>query len=171
MLFRVVGLSGIAIMVNLLFGALREGASDLTSGRLDIWSVCGEKISQGRMFGLGPNTIARMYGVDTVDWFRPFHCHNQVLDDTVNYGIIAAAINLFALGAILVACLKASNYLLASAFLTFAADEIFESPIRLFSSSSFIWINLVFFIFYSVALRTNKDSKSIPNRSKDLAIQ
>lgn len=169
-LFGVVSLSVIALLVTILFGALREGASDLTSGRLDIWAVCQEKISQGRVFGLGPNTIARMYGVDTVDWFRPFHCHNQVLDDAVNYGIIAALINLFALGLILVACLKRSNYLLVSVFLIFAAAEIFESPIRLFSSSGFIWINLVFFTFYSVALRTNKDSKSIPNRSKDLAI-
>jgi hypothetical protein len=138
-----------------LFGNFREGANDLTSGRLDIWTVCRSKIEEGRIFGFGPNTIARLYGVDTVDWFRPFHCHNQVLDDSVNYGVALAALNLLALLIAIYISLKNKSWIYLAIFIVYLAAEFFESPIRLFASAGFLWINFCFLIFFIASTRKN----------------
>ncbi|NCA07974.1 MAG: hypothetical protein EBS85_04520 [Micrococcales bacterium] len=143
-----------------LFGTLREGANDLTSGRLDIWAVCRSKIEEGRIFGFGPNTISRLYGVDTVDWFRPFHCHNQVLDDSVNYGLALAAFNLLSLLIVIYVSIKNKNWVFLAIFIVYLAAEFFESPIRLFSSAGFLWINFCFLIYFLISTRKNEDKAS-----------
>jgi len=153
---RVAALSSITVLafaIFSLFGSLREGANDLTSGRLDIWSVCQSKISQGHAFGFGPNTIARIFGVDTVDWFRPFHCHNQFLDDAVNFGVVLACLNLVGLLGVIYINLRKKQNVLLGIFIVFLTAEIFESPIRLFASSGFLWINFCFYVFFFTSSR------------------
>lgn len=157
-IFAVSSLAFLGVSIAVLFGSLREGANDLTSGRLDIWSVCQNKIEQGHLFGFGPNTIARVYGVDTVDWFRPFHCHNQFLDDSVNFGLITGILNLIGLMAIFVINAKKRSYVFAAIFATFISVSLFESPIRLFASAGFLWINFFFLVFYLSAAREGQSS-------------
>ena len=158
---KILAVSALAIVstaVLSLFGNFREGANDVTSGRLDIWSVCQNKISQGNFFGFGPNTIARVYGVDAVDWFRPFHCHNQVLDDSVNYGLALAALNLVSLLVIIFVNAKNKSYTLVAIFVTFLSASLFESPIRLFASAGFLWINFCFLAFFLLSTRDSQKS-------------
>jgi hypothetical protein len=149
-------------LAYVLFGGVREGASDLTSGRLDIWSICQTKIEEGRFFGFGPNSIARMYGVDTVEWFRPFHCHNQVLDDSVNFGIFLAVVNLVIVVAVSIHNYRTKNFVFLSVFTAFISAQLFESPVRLFASAGSIWFLFCFLAFYFASFRVTspRDSSS-----------
>lgn len=149
----VITLSLFAAIGFFLFRGAREGASDLTSGRFDIWSICQTKIEEGRFFGFGPNAIARMYGVDTVDWFRPFHCHNQVLDDSVNFGILSAIINLVIVVLVVLQNYRTRNFVLLSVFTAFISAQLFESPLRIFASAGSIWLLFSFLAFYFASFR------------------
>jgi hypothetical protein len=138
-----------------LFSGNRAGNQDVTSGRGDIWSVCLAKISENHFLGFGPRSIAREFGLDQVDWFRPFHCHNQVLDDAVNFGVLAATLSLFVLIAVIVKSFRSRDFALLSIFVAFMIFGLFEVPVRWFVAPGYIWLEALYVLATINIIRNN----------------
>lgn len=132
-----------AILVLAFIATPREKESDTLTGRSDIWLICTRLIGDKPLHGSGPKTIEKLYGVDTVEWFRPFHCHNQLLDDLTNYGVLGGLFISLGLIAFVVSKLKKKEFQLAFLFVSVMVCGLFESPVRLFASAGYLFLPIL----------------------------
>lgn len=155
-------------IVVFLFGDARGGSGELTTGRVDIWAICQSAISNSQVLGTGPNSIARQYGLDRVDWFRPFHCHNQVLDDSVNFGLILGAFNFGILMFSLFLALRKKQLVLVGLLGSYLIAGLFESPVRLFTAPNSVWMNVAYLTFFFMVCKSGRPAKVPPIHSTRL---
>lgn len=130
-------LGGIVIV---MLSTPRSGENDSLTGRSEIWSVCSNLINANPLIGSGPRTIERLYGLDAIEWFRPFHCHNQLLDDLTNYGFLAGLFMTVGLATFAFTQFRAGSFETGLLLVAVLAAGIFESPIRLFASSGYLFL-------------------------------
>jgi len=140
----VLGLGGVvATLTSIYISAPRESEGDALTGRGQIWSICLRLINSNPLYGSGPRTIERLYGIDSVDWFRPFHCHNQLIDDVTNYGFLGGLF--MTLGLVTFAVIKLRNRQLRLGFIFIAVliCSLFESPMRLFVAAGYLFLPIL----------------------------
>ncbi len=159
--------SALAASVVVLISVPRANASDLTTGRDQIWSICLNLIDSNPVYGAGPRTIEKLYGVDTVDWFRPFHCHNQLLDDLTNFGFLGGLFLTLGLLALVWVKMKAGDLRTSLFALSIVVCSFFESPVRLFASGGYLFVPiLVFSLSFAQSLpgsmATEQNPRKIP---------
>jgi len=139
-------LSGSVFTVYLLFSFFlkpRSGSEDIYTGRQVIWSECIKMIQTSPWIGSGPDSFQAVYGFSTTNSLIAYHCHNQLLDTTLNFGIFSS-IFLAVLTAYAVKRTwnESSNYI-GSVFLLILLDGLFEVPIRFFSTFQNYWISII----------------------------
>lgn len=68
----------------------RSNSSDVLTGRSAIWEFCREAANLGGFWGHGPEYLWRTLGQSSISSIQVSSCHNQFLDDYVNFGILYA---------------------------------------------------------------------------------
>ena len=143
----------------------RTNEADSLTGRSQIWTICQNLIMSKPIFGSGPRTIEKLYGSDTVEWFRPFHCHNQLLDDLTNFGIVGGLFTICGLLVFAITQFRRKNYQLAFAFLSILVCGLFESPVRYFSPSGYLFIPAFTLIcIFGRLVQPETDSQKLKNK-------
>jgi hypothetical protein len=140
----VLGAGGVvATLTAIYISSPRESQGDALTGRGQIWSICLRLINSNPLYGSGPRTIERLYGIDSVDWFRPFHCHNQLIDDVTNFGFLGGLF--MTLGLVTFALVKLRNRHLRLGFILLAVSicSLFESPMRLFVAAGYLFLPIL----------------------------
>jgi O-antigen ligase len=133
----------------------RLGTDDLSTGRVGIWDICQNQLQKSPWFGSGPNTITRLFGQDLYSAVTPFHCHNQLLDDLVNYGWLAGLIPSILLLVLLVAAFRKHDLTQLGMLMALLACWLVESPFRLFATQPSAVINLIVLLLFSNAFATS----------------
>lgn len=123
----------------------RINQSNIFTGREYIWSYCNDLIKSAGVTGYGPNFTELNKGETSLVNFNFATCHNQMLDNVVNYGWIFAVIFLFMtlttlnrlarirdVSGLLLVCLISTIGLVAT-------------PIQIFTQISNAWGALLFF--------------------------
>jgi hypothetical protein len=144
--------------ITFVFANPRLNEDDISTGRSGIWSICQNLIEHRPVFGNGPRTIELLFGLDQINWFRPFHCHNQFIDDLTNFGLfggiwVSLSVILVALG-----YQKIQPTVIPVLSLTFLVCGLFESPLRFWSPLGYIWTVVVF-----ASLIFAKPWRGVPN--------
>ena len=132
----------------------RTGSDDFTSGREMIWSMCASKLSNLGPLGDGPLALARQLGGDKYALFIPFHCHNQLLDDLVNYGYVFGLLPTLIMLMSTFVAVKNRNTLAVPLLGVFWGGAAFEAIIRPYVSMSYVWLTL--FCYLSIAQLFNR---------------
>ena len=131
-----------------LFLQPRSGSEDLYTGRQVIWSECIKLIEASPWIGNGPDYFQTVYGSSTTNSLIAYHCHNQFLDNTLNFGVLNS---LLLIVLIIYAATRtwneSSNYL-GSVFLLVLVDGLFEVPVRFFSTFQNYWITVILLILW-----------------------
>lgn len=143
----------------------RLGTDDLSTGRLGIWDICQRQIQESPWFGSGPNTITRLFGQDLYSSTTPFHCHNQLLDDLVNYGLLAGLIPTTLLLVLLLRAFKKRDLTILGILMALLACWLVESPFRLFATQPSAFINLFVLLVFSNALATKSKEPELQESS------
>lgn len=165
----ILGLGQFGIANSSAILGVRPGASDSSTGRATIWSVCRRLSDSGTWFGLGPNAAARRLGMDSTSSLRVGHCHNQLIDDWVNFGVIGVLmLALLVICTLVVAVITRSRLLGAVALFT-ALASVTETPLRFWGGPEGLWmVTLVWTLLLSEARKATV-SKGLGSRAPDMA--
>jgi O-antigen ligase len=139
----------------------RLGTDDISTGRVAIWGLCQKQIEASPWFGSGPNTITRMFGLDNFSSTTPFHCHNQVLDDIVNFGWVAGLIPTAVLLTCIIWAVRSREISLSTILLTLLACWLVESPFRLFATQPSAFLNLFVLLLLSKSLVSGSEKSEL----------
>ena len=157
-------LSGAVLVLSPLFFSIRDGASDTTTGRGPIWDYCLSAINDKNPFGHGPLFVLRTLGLSQVEWLRPQHCHNQLLDDVTNYGLITGAIPFLILFVVLVMAFRKGNLALVSVVGIAFIEGFWEPELRLFTPQGYLWSNLL--LLSAMFLSADLLRQDLPSRKE-----
>lgn len=133
------GVVGLATILVPELAVARQGSSDPTSDRRFIWSVCRDLTESGGMIGRGPGAVIRAFGYGQGNSMYAAHCHNQALDDWVNFGIVG--LGLLAVFVLAALYLSSSSPLAGPLAISVSLCIIglFEVPLRLYGALSGTW--------------------------------
>lgn len=134
----------------------RNGTDDLSTGRVTIWNLCLAEYDKSPLFGSGPNTITRLFGQDRFSAFTPFHCHNQFLDDLVNFGWIGALFPTALLITCLILSVRRKEHYLVACILVIMSCWFVETPFRLFATQPSAFLNLFILLAFVWAISSPK---------------
>ena len=153
------------ILISGILSTTRSSNVDLTTGRTGIWNQCRALIQNQPFLGDGPLTLERLYGGATSGSISAFHCHNQFLDQWVNFGKLGLLeISIFFV-LFCFASIKSKNSIAAKLSFGLIIISLFESPFRFWSPEDLQWQNVIIVAaFVSVArpLRKLSDRASRP---------
>lgn len=136
----------VAAVASNLYLRPRDGENDITTGRLDIWGYCLDVIDSQGIAGGGPALLERTLGTNLFSELTPYHCHNQVLDDLVNFGLVGGLVTFSWIVWSLFRVAPSTNVSITSGLLTvFLVTMIFESQVRVFAPAPYLWI-FAFFV-------------------------
>ena len=127
----------------------RLGTDDISTGRGTIWEICLNQYQKSPIYGNGPNAVTRLFGLDISSTLTPFHCHNQFLDDLVNFGWIGALFPTFALFMTLILAMRYKKHVLVGMTLAVGASWFVESPFRLFGTQPGAFTNLLLLLMFT----------------------
>ncbi len=111
----------------------RGSTTDVLTGRGQIWELCLEKSSTNLFSGLGPSYIKQFYGLDPLSSLQVFSCHNQFLDDTLNYGIFYSVLVFTFVSYMIVNSFRVNDQALFFLAITISLLGITEVPIQMAS--------------------------------------
>jgi hypothetical protein len=113
--------------------------------------------------------MTRFFGQDNFSSTNPFHCHNQLLDDVVNFGWVAGLFPTVLLVTTLFWAVRKRKIEIATVLFTISACWIVETPFRLFATQPSAFLNLVILLVFAKAFGdNNKETKlNSANESTD----
>jgi O-antigen ligase len=134
----------------------RSGSQDLYTGRQIIWTECIGFIEASPWLGRGPDFFQAVFGQSNTNSLIAFHCHNQFLDISLNFGILTALLLVLILAYAAKRTWNESSDYLGSVFILTLIVGLFEVPIRLFSTFQNYWVAIILLILWRAKPITGK---------------
>ena len=142
---RLLVLVPVGLFVVRYLSSSRSGNGDATTGRGLIWQQCQNYIRHQSYFGGGPELIQRVVGTDTTasnsatGSFQFFHCHNQVLNDTVNFGYIGMLLSLALTVSLLLVAHRRRHIAFELLSIALLVAGLFETPLNYLGVQGDLW--------------------------------
>lgn len=134
----------------------RSGSQDLYTGRQTIWTECIGFIEASPWLGRGPDFFQAVFGQSNTNSLIAFHCHNQFLDISLNFGILTALLLVLILAYATKRTWNECSDYLGSVFILTLIVGLFEVPIRLFSTFQNYWVAIILLILWRAKPITRK---------------
>ena len=126
------------------------------TGRSTIRQECFTFAKQHLLLGNGPEYLSRIVGSVQNSSVYAFHCHNQFLDDLVNYGIFYTGLVIFFLIYNFISFFKGYHNLHGLAIFIFILIICTaETPLRFWTILDYSWVFPLFFAF-SETIKKNR---------------
>jgi hypothetical protein len=153
----------VSLFASSLYIFLRPRAQtdEITTGRNLIWTSCLSLIDDTSLTNTGPEFMSRTIGNEGSSSLQAFSCHNQFLEDWLNFGLLYAILfQMFLLYLTYRTYLRRDRLVLVFLFFIIGLS-FFEVPIKIWSvlKASWVWI-LLLSIYFSA------NSEKLQNRRR-----
>ena len=158
-----IAFAGVAMAApSAVFSARADSVGDVTTGRSFIWSICSSLVSDQPWYGNGAGAVMRLFKVG--ETMPGSHCHDQLLDNLVNFGWISATLTavIFVLSIIRPALSRSRRQLaIAVAIVSMC---IAESPLRFWLGKDNIHLYVLLLGLLATSQSANSDRHLISTR-------
>jgi hypothetical protein len=136
----------------------RENADTLFSNRESIWRECYALLGEGRniFLGYGGDYLSSLFGASNFSSLVAFHCHNQYLEDWLNFGFLFMFLNVSLILLGLARGFKFRDKGLLNFALFIAFLSLTEVPLRLMSPMVNNWMATFFLVALICSKRNRK---------------
>lgn len=168
---RVLAIGGFGSFVVRFLSADRKGNGDITTGRGLIWEQCRRIIAEQDLFGGGPELIERLFGLNqsasnrATGSFQFFHCHNQILNDGVNFGYFGIALGLLISVTAFILAVKRNNTAWQLTSFALIIAGLLESPFNYLGVQGDLWPVVLLWAGILALAQENKEVKTDPQPS------